>query len=88
MVAQGSLLFILVQFKEHTMRCQQNIDLTVQWRISELYETCIPEHFYKNKEQLKEAIIFCKRLLWQVFCHWSTLCEVNIQSTLHQGLRP
>ena len=67
MVVQGPLLFILVQFKEHTMRCQQNIGLTVQLRILELYETCIPEHFYKNKEQLKEAIIFYKRPLSQVF---------------------
>ena len=73
MVAQGSLLFILVEFKEYTMRCQQDIGLTVQWRILELYETCIPEHFYKNKEQLKEAIIVCKRPLSKVFCYWPRL---------------
>ena len=70
------------------MRCQQNIGLTLQWRISEVYKTYIPENFYKNKEKLKEVIIFGKRPLSQVFCHWYTLKEVNIQFTLHQGLKP
>ena len=65
MVVQGYLLYILVQLKEHTMLVMTN-------RISnkfnsitahlELYETCLPERFCENNEQLKEVINLIKDL--------------------------
>ena len=64
MVIQGYLLSILVQLLKSiqifTNRISNMFNSTAAH--FELYETCMPERFCENNEQLKEVIYFVKNL--------------------------